>query len=71
MKKLPLYIAAAMAGEIAIIALATILGLNGITLYVAIGLLPVALIAASIYFLFRPGQEEPPAKGDEADKEPD
>jgi hypothetical protein len=70
MKKLPLYIAGAIVAEFAIIALATILGLNGITLYVAIGLLPVALIALSIYFFIRPGQEEPPGKGDEADKEP-
>jgi hypothetical protein len=70
MKKLPLYIASAIVVEFAIIALATILGLNGITLYVTIGLLPVALIAASIYFFIRPGMEESPGEGDEADKEP-
>jgi hypothetical protein len=70
MKKLPLYIASAIVVEFAVIALATILGLNGITLYVTIGLLPVALIAASIYFFIRPGPEEPPGEGDEADKEP-
>ena len=70
MKKLLLYIAGAIVAEFAIIALATILGLDGITLYVAIGLLPVALIGASIYFFFKPGSEESPGKGDEADKEP-
>ncbi len=70
MKKLPLYIAGAIVVEFAIIALATIIGLSGITLYVAVGLLPVALIGASIYFFIRPGPEEPPDKGDEADKEP-
>jgi hypothetical protein len=69
MKKLPLYIAGAVVAEFAIVALATILSLNGVTLYIAVGLLPVALIAASIYFFIRPGTEEPPAKGDEADKE--
>ena len=70
MKKLLLYIAVAIVAEFAIIALTIMLGLNGITLYVAVGLLPVALIAASVYFFIRPGQEESPGKGDEADKEP-
>ncbi len=69
MKKLPLYIAGAIVAEFAIIALTIMLELNGITLYVAVGLLPVALIAASVYFFIRPGQEEPPGEGDEADKE--
>jgi len=70
MKKLLLYIAGAIVAEFAIMALATILGLDGITFYVTVGLLPVALIAASVYFLFKPGSEEPPDEGDEADKEP-
>ncbi len=70
MKKLLLYVAGAIVAEFAIIALATILGLDGLTFYVTVGLLPVALIAASVYFLFKPVSEEPPDEGDKADKEP-
>ena len=72
MKTVIFFIVGAIAAEIAIILIATIVGLAGITMLVVTALLPVALIAAAVFYLFtkfsqgKSGGEE--NKGSEADK---
>jgi len=52
MKTVIFFIVGAIVAELAIIALVTILDLHGLTLIVAVALLPVALLATAIIYLF-------------------
>ncbi len=66
MKTVIFFIVGAIVAELAIIALVTILGLTGITLIVVVALLPVALLAAAIIYLFAKfGKGETPEGSDE------
>ncbi len=72
MKTIILYIVGAVITEFAIIAIATMMGLSGMTMIVATALLPVALIAATIYYfytrVFRGEAKGEENEGGEADK---
>ena len=62
MKRIVFYIVGAFVAELAIIAIATIFGLNGISLFITVILLPAALFIGAIAYLgfkfFKGGQEE-------------
>ncbi len=72
MKTIILYIVGAVIAELAIIAIATMMDLSGLAMIVATVLLPVALIAAAIYYfstrVFRGEAKGEENKGGEADK---
>ena len=71
MKKYLLWVAAAIAAEILIMVTATVAGLSGTTLIIAITILPAGLFAAAIYLAvksFRGGSAEDRNKGEDAEK---